>query len=235
VDASELVAAMEVAWSAIQRWHPDVPAVVVTVGAGSIGVPVGALKLGHFAARRWVTNDSADSGGIAELFVGGEGLRRGADEVLATLLHEAAHGLADARGIKETSRQGRYHNARFKALGEELGLVITRAGAIGWSGTKLPPGTAEEYAVECAELGSALVAYRHPEGGVPLGPGGPGAGAGGKSPGGVGKGGVGKAPKNGVVLVCNCPKPRRIRASSAVVEQGSILCRVCDADFIPTQ
>src|SRR5687768_783210 len=117
MEASALVAALEIAWAAIQRRHAEVPAVVVTLGAGGIGVPAGALKLGHFAAKRWVTRDSpADSGGVAELFVGGEGLRRGADEVLATLLHEAAHGVASVRGIKDTSRQGRYHNARFKAL-----------------------------------------------------------------------------------------------------------------------
>jgi hypothetical protein len=31
--------------------------------------------------------------------------------VLGTLLHEAAHGLADTREIKDTSRQGRYTTA----------------------------------------------------------------------------------------------------------------------------
>ena len=33
-------------------------------------------------------------------------------DVLDTLLHEAAHALAAARGIKDTSRQGRYHNKK---------------------------------------------------------------------------------------------------------------------------
>ena len=61
----------------------------------------------------------------AELFVGGEGLSQGAESVRATLLHEAAHGLSDVRQIQDTSRQGRYHNTRYKALGEELGLVVT--------------------------------------------------------------------------------------------------------------
>lgn len=49
-------------------------------GSGSIGVPAGALKLGHFAARRWVTRDTVgDPGGMAELFVGGEELRGGSE------------------------------------------------------------------------------------------------------------------------------------------------------------
>ena len=37
--------------------------------------------------------------------------------VLQVLLHEAAHALAFARGIKDTSRSGnRYHNRRFANL-----------------------------------------------------------------------------------------------------------------------
>jgi hypothetical protein len=37
------------------------------------------------------------------------------------------------------------------------------------------------------------------------------------------------APKNGVVLVCDCP--RRIRVSSAVAALGPILCGICDTEF----
>ena len=63
---------------------------------------------------------------LPEVFVGGEGLARGPADVLGTLLHEAAHALAHVRGIKDTSRQGRWHNARFKALAEELGTEVTK-------------------------------------------------------------------------------------------------------------
>ncbi|GGU37412.1 hypothetical protein [Nocardioides albus] len=228
MDASALVAALEATWSAIQLRHPDVPDVVVTLGAGSIGVPAGALKLGHFAAERWVSNENKDPVGQAELFVGGEGLRRGAEPVLATLLHEAAHGVAHARGIKDTSRQGRYHNTRFKLLGEELGLTITQAPTIGWSSTELAPGTADEYAEEIAALSSAIVAFRNTEGAVPVGP----TGGGKDGPTGGGRGIGAKRPKNGLVLVCECSPGRRIRASAAVVERGSIVCGVCSADFV---
>ncbi|MGL4297893.1 MAG: hypothetical protein ACRCW4_02330 [Candidatus Neomicrothrix subdominans] len=226
VDASRLVAALEVVWSGIRERHPDVPAVVVTLGAGSIGVPSGSLKLGHFAARRWVT-DGQSSETVAELFVGGEGLQRGAESVLATLLHEAAHGIAHVRGVQDTSRQGRYHNGRYRELGEEVGLTITKTGDIGWSGTALAAGTAEEYSVEVDELADALVAYRRAEGQLSADPGtGPGGGGDGEaaSP-------SGKRPKNGLVLSCACP--RRIRASAAVVLLGPIVCGVCDADFEP--
>lgn len=210
---------------------------MVTLGAGSIGVPAGALKLGHFAARRWVTSDADPSGlssTMAELFVGGEGLGQGAESVLDTLLHEAAHGLADVRGIQDTSRQGRYHNKRYAALAREMGLVCVQTPPIGWSGTSLAPGTAEEYAEELAELALAITAYRHSEGQVPAGPGDPsGPGEGHDDGGEAGSAGGGRRPKNGLVLVCDCAKPRKIRASAAVVELGPILCGLCRQEFTP--
>ncbi len=43
---------------------------------------------------------------------------------LEVLLHEAARGLNTRRCLKETSRGGRYHNARFKATAVEVGLVV---------------------------------------------------------------------------------------------------------------
>jgi hypothetical protein len=74
--------------------------------------------------------DGSDAPGRAdrlpEVFVGGEGLARGPAHVLATLLHEAAHALAHVRGIKDTPRQGRWHNARFKALAQEVGIEVSK-------------------------------------------------------------------------------------------------------------
>lgn len=97
--SSVLVAVLEGVWEEIRRRHPDVPAVVVTVGAGSIGAPRGGLKLGHYAAARWRPAVAGeDVPAIAELFTGGEGLARGAVDVLGTLLHEAAHGRGDDAG-----------------------------------------------------------------------------------------------------------------------------------------
>jgi hypothetical protein len=197
--------------------------VVVVLGAGSVGVPRGVLKLGHFAANRWVPA-GADSASIAELFVGGEGLSQGAESILATLLHEAAHGVADVRQVQDTSRQGRYHNSRYKALAEKLGLTVTQAAGIGWSGTSLSAGTAASYAAELAQLASAITVYRYAEGSLPSsGDGHNGGPAGGLA------GGRRGSPKNGVVLVCECP--RRIRVSSIVAALGPILCGICSTEF----
>ncbi|MGH3613316.1 MAG: hypothetical protein ACRDRK_12125 [Pseudonocardia sp.] len=37
--------------------HPEVPAVVLLLGAGSVRAPAGTLRLGHFAAMRWHGSD----------------------------------------------------------------------------------------------------------------------------------------------------------------------------------
>lgn len=130
-----LVTALEAIWLAIQERHPDVPDVVLTLGAGSLGERAGQLRLGHFAADRWQHGEHER---LPELFVGGEGLQRRPVEILGTLLHEAAHAVAHVRGIKDTSRQGRFHNTRFKALAEELGITVATTGNIGWSNGIVP-------------------------------------------------------------------------------------------------
>lgn len=223
--ASVVVAAIEDLWSAIQRRHPDVPDVVVTLGAGTIGTPRGAVRLGHFAASRWV---DARGGATHELFVAGEGLAQGAVEVAGTLLHEAAHAVAHSRGIKDTSRQGRYHNRRFRALTEGLGLSIHEVPGIGWSGTDIPTATAAEYVTEVATLARAIRAYRRGEGGQvltpPAGPGAQGGGA-------TADEDAARAPKNGYSLSCECETPRKVRVSRAVALAGPIICGLCGQPF----
>lgn len=88
-----LVQAVETVWKEIQKRHPDVPDVVVTIQAKN-GV------YGHFAYNRWAN----ESGKIDELFLNGEHISRGAVPTLGTLLHEAAHGVAKTRKIQDVSR-----------------------------------------------------------------------------------------------------------------------------------
>jgi curved DNA-binding protein CbpA len=89
--ASVLLAVLESCWRAIRYHHPELPPVVLIIAS---------------ASGRW----HAEGIRHAEVMISGEGLRRTPAEVLATLLHEAAHALAHARDIRDTSRQGRYHN-----------------------------------------------------------------------------------------------------------------------------
>lgn len=200
-----LVAAIESAWAAIQATHEDVPEVVVTIGSGSIGNAGKGLTLGHFAADRWVRGDDA----VHELFVGGEGLARGGADVMGTLLHEAAHAAAQARGIKDTSRQGRYHNQKFKTIAESFGLTIEHDSKIGWSVTTLPQASAARYADAIAALDAAITAHRRAELNV--------------------TGGGRKSNNNGAAAVCGCG--RKIRASLAVLDAGPIICGLCGGTF----
>jgi hypothetical protein len=200
-----LVAALDQTWRAIRARHPDVPEVVIALGSGSDHGRRG-LKLGHFAASRWQRGD----GRLPELFVGGEGLARGAVPVLGTLLHEGAHGVATTREIQDTSRQGRFHNTRFRALAEELGLEVAKTGSIGWSDTTVPDATAAQYRAEVRRLDAAIVAWRHGERN--------GSGRGGRT-----------SSNNGVAARCECG--RRIRVAESVLAGGPITCGLCGSDF----
>jgi len=206
---SRLVAALEAAWAEVMQRHAELPPVAIIVGQGS-GHRGGGLVLGHFAAERWQPTGS-DGVYVHELMIGGEGLRRGAPEVFATLLHEAAHALARVRAIQDTSRQGRYHNKRFKQLAEELGLVIERDPRIGSSLTTLPAATAESYAAAIDALGRAIALHRRSE---PVGAGGTNRG-------------------NLLAATCQCDPPRRIRVAPSTLAGGPIVCTVCDDAFKP--
>lgn len=130
---SDIISAFEFTWESIHQKHPDLPTnVVFVMGTGN---QRGSIRLGSFRNSFWnpVTKsvevmEPADENtpivveSAHEVFIGGETMAQGAERVLETLLHEAAHALATARGIKETSSNGRYHNKRFVQLAEELTL-----------------------------------------------------------------------------------------------------------------
>lgn len=166
--SAPVVAALEAMWETIRDRHPDVPAAVLVLGSGTIGMRPGEVKLGHFASTRWRLADASDASGVlAEVFIGGEGLIDGAAAVLGTLLHEAAHAVAHTRQIQDTSRQGRYHNRRYAALAAQMGLTATRVGDIGWSGTAITAETREVYSQEIKQLQAALRLWRYSEHGLP--------------------------------------------------------------------
>jgi hypothetical protein len=202
--ASAVVAALEQAWTAIRAYHPDVPQVVVILGAGSESRR-GLFKWGHFAAARWQVADT----NRPEVLVSGEGLKRGAPAVLATLLHEAAHGLANTRGVKDTSRQGRWHNRRFATLAGELGQKVDVDKRTGWSQTSLTDQLAIRYADQLAGLDAALGLWRHTE--RQFGP----------------------AAASHNLLACSCECGRKLRVSRTTLEQAPIICGACEEPFQP--
>jgi hypothetical protein len=207
--ASRLVAALEHAWTAIRSLHPEVPEVVIVVASGS-DPRSRRLNLGHFAAGRWQLANPDAPTDRAEVLVSGEGLQRGPVDVLGTLLHEAAHGLAHARKVSDTSRQGRYHNRHYATLAGELGLDVAHLQPIGWSATSVPDHTAASYAEVLAELGAALVLWRRAEQASPAGPG-----------------------RSRNALACSCGCGRRIRVARSVLELAPIICAACAQPFQP--
>jgi hypothetical protein len=198
-----LVEAFATTWSAIQKRHPDVPPVVVTMASSTVGAKPGqSRRLGHFAAGRWQQDETT----LSELFVSAEGLQRGAVGVLSVLLHEGVHGIAHVRGIQDTSRQGRYHNMRFKVLGEELGLELAKDSKSGWSTTSVPAAMQKVYARQLAMIEAALVAYRFTE--ITM---------------------TEKRSSNLLVAFCECP--RKIRIARTTLDEAPIVCTACRKTF----
>ena len=216
--ASELVAACEEAWAAIQRRHPEVPDAVIVLGSG---VERGRLvKLGHWWGGRWI----ADGAVRGEVLLAGEALHFVPETVFEVLLHEAAHGLNAARQIQDSSRGGRYHNVRFKATAEDLGLVVDQARPYGWARTSLAPTARSRYDTEIVHLGEAMRIARRIEADLRIGENSTAQG------GDSGKNG-GTQPRPDPPQPATCGCGRRMRMAPSVLAQGPVLCGVCGREF----
>ncbi len=76
---------------------------------------------------------SAVSGDRYELSISAEYLNRPIENIVATLLHGMVHIYNLMRGIRDTSRNGQYHNSRFKETAEGVGLIVLKSDIYGWS------------------------------------------------------------------------------------------------------
>ena len=201
--AGALLDALEQGWAAIAGRHPDLPAaqIIVAQGSGSRG----GVVLGHLAPDRWQPSAHGDPGKLVhELLIGGEGLARGAHDVFGTVLHEAAHALAIARQVADTSRDGRYHNDLYRQLAEELGLIVQRSRHLGWNTTTLSPTTGQRYAPQIAAIDAAITRHRLPEPSL-------------------------RGGRNLAAATCGCP--RRIRVAAGTLLAGAITCELCGEAF----
>jgi hypothetical protein len=199
--ASPILKVLEDLWLEIRRWHPDIPPAVIIIASGTDGKHP---RWGHHAPGRW--NVAGQQ--YAEVMISGEGLRRTPDEVLGTLLHEAAHALAHSRGIKDTSRQGRYHNKHFKTLAEQLGLITGHDPCIGWSASTITDVTRIAYARQLHDLTQAMTLWRHSE--TTTGP---------------------TARRNSNFIAAICPCGRSIRVAASTLAEAPITCAACGQDF----
>jgi curved DNA-binding protein CbpA len=199
--ASRILKVLEDTWLEIRRWHPDIPPAVIIIASGTDGKQT---RLGHHAPGRW--NVAGQQ--YAEIMISGEGLRRTPREVLATLLHEAAHALAHERGIKDTSRQGRYHNKQFKICAEGLGLTVEHDDRNGWSASTTTPAAERAYARQLDALTEAMTLWRHGE---------------------TTTGSTTRRSTN--LLAACCPCGRSIRVAASTLAEAPIICQACDGKF----
>jgi len=199
--ASKILKVLEDIWLEIRRWNPEIPPVVIIIASGTDSKHP---RWGHHAPDRW--NVAGEQ--YTEIMISGEGLRRSPRDVLATLLHEAAHALAHARGLKDTSRQGRYHNKHFKTCAEEVGLTVEHDDRTGWSATTITPATELAYAHQLQALTEAMTLWRHGE--TTAGP---------------------TARRNHNLIAAICPCGRSIRVAASTLAEAPITCQACDQDF----
>ena len=146
---SVIVAALESAHAVIQE-KTGAPRATINVARKT------GRTMGHFThAKMWKAGEES----FHEIMISANYFERGARAVLGTLLHEVAHSIDLQNGIQGTSGDG-YHNQKFKATAESLGLTITQAKGIGWSLTEVSDACAERWAEALAliENGLALMA-----------------------------------------------------------------------------
>lgn len=229
ITGSALVAALESVYASAQERHPELPDVIFITGTGLMGR---GAKWGHYWADAWKDSDAV--GRRPEVFIAGERLACGAADVLETILHEAAHALAVVRGIQDVSRDRRYHNRRFLALAEELGLCFlddAPHASIGFSNTALTEATLAAYAQDIATLDAAILASMDTFDRMGLTSG----NAGGEGAAQNGGDSTIKVPTKGPSrtnpkAACSCG--RVIRASRKVLAEAPILCGLCGGPFL---
>lgn len=234
---STIVQALEAAWSDIRAHHPELSP--VTIVTGSV-LTNGAW--GHHWPERWAEAEA--EGRTPELFIAGELFGMGAKYVLQVMLHEAAHNLAHVRGVKDTSKPGRYHNRRFVKLAEEMGLRAPDKGhpSYGYSETVITDEAQERYFSTLVELETSA---RHTLPDLGIRPGDENQ-AGSDQEDDKGKvrpitpeTGVrrrrrttGERAGKRVAMSCACTPPRKLQITPRQMDIGPIVCGVCNIQFM---
>ena len=143
----------------------------------------------------------------------GEALRLTPAEVLAVILHEAAHalGLRTRHRKRRPPRQGRYHNKQFKTLCRTIpGMAVEHDQRNGWSASKITHHAEHAYARQLTALGEAHNQWRRSE--ATTGPG---------------------TRRNTNLIAAACSCGRSIRVAASTLAEAPITCQACDGDFQP--
>lgn len=220
--ASTLIAACESAWTDIQSHHPDLPDAVMVLGTG---VERGRLvKLGHWWGGQWL----ADGQSRGEVLLAGEALHLEPKQVFEVLLHEAAHGINAARGVKDTSRGGRYHNQKYAQTAKEVLLQVRAMPPYGLAATELSTAATERYADTIDRLGDAMRIVRQLGRGIQVGAEGSDGLEGSL---GGGKSGADGGRSQGANAPATCGCGRKMRMAPSTLAAGPVVCGLCDTKF----
>lgn len=211
-----LIEALSRIWQRIREHHPAVPAVVLLPAPAQRGK---RNVLGHFAPLRWQTRRD-DRHHLHEVVVIAEHLNRGAEDILETLIHEAAHAANFEEGIKDCSPTSQYHNTHYRDRAESFGLDVAKVPNYGWAYTRLKSDTKTRYGPEVDELARVLVHRRSPI--LPKTP--PPDPTDNDSPDDDAK------PSRHLKAVCGCGFI--IRASKTTLTATTIRCGCCDRMFV---
>jgi hypothetical protein len=130
-DLSPALKALEAAYRMIRKEYPDTPDATIVIKRDE-------RAWGHTTvAKVWAPSKREDEKATRfEIMISGENLRRGAEFVVGTLLHEAAHARNLGSGVLDTDTNGR-HNRKFADKAEEHGLTVTERGWHGFAATEL--------------------------------------------------------------------------------------------------
>jgi len=204
--ASSALRCLEGAWVKLSSIHLDLPpAVLLILPARRRGSP-----LGHFAHSRWRYQARGRMHEVAVSPV----LFGAPRDLLATLLHEAAHAILFEKEGEAGCTGSYYHRIEFRDAARKLGLACEfRNTRYGWCNTSWPTGGVPSRYSEVLEVLGRL----------PLG-------LTDKRPLAASPPPAGRLPRWGLrKLACRCP--RFIYAPRSVSSSGEIICHICRAAF----
>lgn len=207
--ASSAVSVLESAWQALQKLWPEIPGAVLTF----VDVRSRGRLHGYFAGSTWKKRrGAAHEVAISPKLIGHP------NDMLATMLHEAAHAVLYEAGLNGGLGSSRYyHTKEFRDQCEHFGLkcefLNTRYGwtLTSWPGSEVPA----RYRRIAARLRSDLP-----------------AGTGGYAP--IKAKGRPLPVTGHTMLVCECDgDDRTIYVKKSVLETGGVMCSYCGEVFKP--
>jgi len=197
-------------WDAVRDRHSEIPDVVAVLGD---------TEQRRGEARAWghhVYTLQAGADTVAELVIHPVDVAESSPlTVLEFLLHEGTHGLAEARGIKDRSNRGRYHNKAFVKLAVEVGLICPPKpdSTYGFEPHGVADGIIEAYSEPLMVLTEARA---RPWMWTPATP-----------------DLHARKRTNWIPAVCACTPPRRIRCADSLLDEAAPVCPVCHKPYRP--